>query len=221
MWHDQQRIERIIELSQRIKNAEPISSSDSYKQAAIIQAEAQNMVVGLIHNGVRLKVIFSCLLYFWLKTEALLQNISEDQFNKWPTRIDQIAIKIIRTISATVNNLPDVKQTQDLKELGEHVELMKSMLPDEEEIYVSEKEFAKQVKKTNINIFIVMSAWLQKSYHPEIISNVIFCYLIRVSTLNTHVDEKNHQKMEYYFSEIIAAIRKLVPKFFKVDNGNS
>ena len=62
-----------------------------------------------------------------------------------------------------------------------------------------------------------MSEWLQKSYHPEIISNVIFCYLIRVSTLNTSVDEKNHQKIEFYFSEIIAAIRKLVPKFFKVE----
>lgn len=35
---------------------------------------------------------------------------------------------------------------------------MKSMLPDEEEIYISVKEFAKQVKKTNINIFIVMYA---------------------------------------------------------------
>lgn len=144
------------------------------------------MVVGLIHNGIRLKVIFSCLLYFWLKTEALLQNISEDQFNKWPTGIDQIAIKIIRTISATVNNLLDVKQTQDLKELGEQVALMKNMLPDEEGIYISAKEFARQVKKTNINIFIVMPAWLQKSYHPEIISNVVFCYFIKISTLNTH-----------------------------------
>ena len=215
MFNFEQKMERIAKLSQKIKAKEPAAVTDDHKQAAIARAEVEQTVFNLIMDHVKLKIIFFSLLYFWLKIEALLNDISEQQFDKWPTSLDVIGIKIIETIKSVINSLPDPNTTDDLKKLGEHINTIKSNIPDEEEVHVSKEEFAKQTIHANTKIFMVISNLLNRSFHPEIVSNIVFGYLIRASTINTHVTEEYYQKMEFYFSEIIAAVRKQVPIFFK------
>lgn len=55
----------------------------------------------------------------------------------------------------------------------------------------------------------------KKSFHPEIVSNVLFNYWLRLSTLHVSISEEFHQKLEFYFKEIISAARKQIPSLFK------
>ena len=211
---EQKKMDRIAQLSQKIQAKEP-AFTDAHKQATITKAEIEQTILKLIMDKVTLKIIFCSLLYFWLKIEALVNDISEQQFDKWPTPMDVIAIKIIETIKLVVNNLPDPNASDDLKELGIHVNAIKANIPNEENIYIPPEELSKHTTNASTQIFMVISNLLNREFHLQIISNVIFGYLMRTSTLNTHVTEEDYQKMEFYFNEIIDAVRKQVPIFFK------
>ena len=214
MFNFEQKMERVAQLAQKIQAKEP-AFTDAHKQAAITKAEIEQTIFKLVMDKVTLKIIFLNLLYFWLKIEALVNDISEQQFNKWPTPINVIAIKIIESIKLVVNSLPDPNISNDLKELGTHINAIKANIPNEDNIYMPPEELSKHATNATTQIFMVISNLLNREFHLQIISNVIFCYLMRTSTLNTHVTEEYYQKMEFYFNEIIDAVRKQVPIFFK------
>lgn len=210
----EQRMGRMAKLAQQIQAKEP-AFTEPHKQVATAKAEIEKVILKLVMEKVTVKIIFFSLLYFWLKLEAIVHNVSDQQFDKWPRPIGEIATKIIETIKLVVNNLPDPNIADELKELGTHITAMKTQLPNEEDTYISPAEQAKHVTNANTEIFMVISKLLNESFHLQIISNVIFGYVMRSSTINANVSEEYYQKMEFYFSEIIDAVRKQIPAFFR------
>jgi hypothetical protein len=167
MFNFEQKMDRIAQLAQKIHAKEP-AFTDAHKQAAITKAEIEQTILKLIMDKVTLKIIFCSLLYFWLKIEALANDISEQQFDKWPTPIEVIAIKIIETINLVVNNLPDPSTSDDLKELGTHVNAIKANIPNEDNIYIPPEELSKHAINASTQIFMIISNLLKGgSTYPE------------------------------------------------------
>jgi hypothetical protein len=141
------------------------------RQALIVKAEIERAIFKLLKDKATLKVIFFSLLYFWLKIEVTLLNITEEQFDKCPTPIGEVAFKIIDTIKLVVNNLPDPNISEDLKELGVHINSLKKQIPNEEDIYIPPKEYVKYTTNAITQIFKVISKLFKKSFHLKIIYN--------------------------------------------------
>jgi len=55
---------------------------------------------------------------------------------------------------------------------------------------------------------------MSKFIHPAIVANVLFSNWIRLSTMHACVSEEYYQKIEFYFVEIINAVRKQIPVLF-------
>lgn len=211
-----EKMEHMSKLSQKIKAKEPPMFTVSHKQAAITMAEVEKVIVNLIMEKTSLKVIFASLFYFWLTLEAPLRNISEQKIDRWSMPLDEAILKIISVIQSTVNSLPDHEPTLEMKQLGENVNALKASIPDEQiDPLLLPDELVKQATNVNTRIHTITSNFLSQSFHPEIISNVLFGYWMRISTLHAYVSEEYYQKMEFYFSEIIDAARKQVPILFQ------
>jgi hypothetical protein len=136
--------------------------------------------------------------------------------DEWSMPIEEAVEEIVWVIKSVVDNLPDHEPTLEMQTLGKNVDDLKSYLSDETfDRVLSPDELVEHVTNVNTRIHTVTSNLLRQSFHPEIISNVLFSYWLRISALQAGVPEEYYQKMEFYFSEIIAAARKQVPMLFK------
>ncbi len=130
--------------------------------------------------------------------------------------IEEAVEKLIEVIKSVVDNLPDHEPTLDMQALGKNVNDLKAYLSDGPfDCILSPDKLVEHVTNVNTRIHTVTSNLLRQLFHPEIISNVLFGYWLRISALHACMLEEYYQKMEFYFSEIIAAARKQVPMLFK------
>ena len=92
---------------------------------------------------------------------------------------------------------------------------LKANLPTPEDLdNVPEDQVKCQSTKVNTAIHTLTSDYLKQDYHPEIIANVLFSQWLRFSVFYG-VSEKEWQKMDYYFVEIIAAVRNYISTIIK------
>lgn len=80
---------------------------------------------------------------------------------------------------------------------------------------LSHRELITHTEAINTRIHTVTSNLLKQSVHPEIVSNVLFGSWLRILNLHASIGEAYHQKMEFYFTEVIDAARKQVPLLFQ------
>ena len=210
------KLDQISKLSKKIKAQEPRASTNHERQAEITMAELEKTVQDLIREHRPIKVVFLSLFYFWLMLEAPLRRVSEKQVKEWPLPLPEALEKIICVIRETVDRLPDHKPTHDMQALGKNINHLKSYLSDDVFNHpLLPNELVKQTEAINTRIHTVTSNLLRKSFHPEIISNVLFGCWVRLLNLHASIGESYHQKMEFYFTEIIEAARKEVPRLFQ------
>ena len=211
----EEKIGRFINLSQRIRNQEPPPVTLHQKQAAIVIAEIGQTLQGLIVEKMSIKVIFASLFYFWFNLEAHLRHLSEQQIDRGLTSLDETMKKIIDVINSVMNNLEDPESTSDMKNMEKTITALKSCLSDELFEHPSQRdELIRQTTNVNTQIHTIASNLLRQSFHPEIVANVLFSNWIRLSTMHACVSEKHYQKIEFYFAEIINAVRKQIPVLF-------
>lgn len=210
----EQKIEKIVNLSQAIRSQEPKASNVREQQAAVTMAEVAKCINDLIMEKMPIRVIYLSLFYFWLQLEAPLRNVSEREADQ-PIDIKEAIEKIIRVIRETVDKLPRYNPSSEMQKLGESINDLKSYLSDDTMDHLSPDEITKITVNVNTRIHTITSNLLKLSFHPEIIANVLFGHWLRVSTLQAYIPEEYYQKMEFYFSEIIEAARSQVPGIFK------
>jgi len=88
---------------------------------------------------------------------------------------------------------------------------LKLNLPNPEDLdNVPEDQVEYQSIRVNTAIHTLTSDYLKQDYHPEVIANVLFIQWLRLSVLYG-VSEKEWQKMDHYFVEILAAVRNYIP----------
>jgi hypothetical protein len=215
MDYTQNILDEITNLSKRIKAQQPSAITESEKQAAVTMDTLGKAIRELIMEHMSVKVIFLSLFYFWIILDAPLRGVTKNQLNNWSTPLPEAVTHIINVIKSTVATLPNYTPTADMERLSTCVNTIKSFSSDEHiDSPLPAGELTKQVTVVNTLIHTVTSDLLKQYIHPEIITNVLLSYWIRISTINNNVSEEYYQKIEYYFSEIKRAIIEQVPKLF-------
>jgi hypothetical protein len=207
-----QKIARLINLSQTIRAQEPSPTTLCEEQAAVSMARISECVMDLFIEGMPVQVVEHSLFYFWIRLEGSLRDVSEEQLDQ--LCLTEAVEQIITVVKTVVDNLPDYSATLEMQNLGKEINDLKSYISDRTLDHLSENELVSVVKNVNTRIYTVSSSLLIQFVHPEIIANVLFGYWLRTSTLQAHVSEAYYQKMEVYFCEIIAAARQQVPIIF-------
>ena len=208
-------LNEVAEISQRIKSQEPPAMTPLQKQAAIVIAAIEKDIMDLVMEHMTVRMIFASLFYFWITLEAPLCGVSEKALDNWSMPLPEAVDRIINVIKTTLKNLPDHSPTADMKKLGEKINTVKSLIPDSEiDRELLPDELIMQATIVNTRIHTTTSDFLKQSFHPEIVANVLFNYWIRSSTINSHVPESYHQKIEHYFEDIGKAVREYIPTMF-------
>lgn len=92
---------------------------------------------------------------------------------------------------------------------------LKEYLSDHNNLdHISEKQIEYQNTKVNTAIHTLVSNYLKKDYHPEIIANILFYQWISLSVFYG-VSEQEWKKMGYYFLEILNAVRNYIPTIIR------
>lgn len=204
-----QKIAKLIQLSQTIRSQEPGPTTLGEAQAAAAIARISECVMDLIIDGMPVQIVEHSLFYFWIRLEAPLRDVSEEQFAQLSlTEAVEQTITVVKTV---VDNLPDYSLPLEMQNLGKEINDLKSYIADRTLDHLSSNELVSVVKKINVRIHAVSSTLLLQGVHPEIVANVLFSYWLRISTLQAHVSEAYYQKMEVYFCEIITEVRKQIP----------
>jgi len=208
-------LNELAEISQRIKSQELPATTPLQKQAAIVMATIEKEIINLVMEHTAIKLILASLFYFWITLEAPLCGVNEKALDNWSMQLPEAMDRIINVIKTTLKNLPNHKPTADMKRLGEKLNTIKSLIPDSEiDRKLLPNELVMQATMVNTRMHTAIADFLKQSFHPEIIANVLLNYWIRTSTINSHVPESYHQKIEYYFDDIKKAVREYIPTIF-------
>ena len=145
-----------------------------------------------------------------------MRGVGQHKITHWSLPLDKAIMKIMYTVQTTLNSLPDAEQTPELQEFGDTVSAIKAHIPDDYfELHLSREESFDYTNHINTRIHTVTADFLKQSFHPEIVSNVMFSRWLRMTTAHASTPEAYYQKMEHYFEQIIAAARNYVPKLFQ------
>ena len=204
-----QKIARLIQLSQTIRSQEPGPTTLGEEQAADAIARISECVMDLFIDGMPVQIVEHSLFYFWIRLEAPLRDVSEEQFAR--LRLTEAVEQTITVVKTVVDNLPDYSVTLEMQNLGKEINDLKSYIADRTLDHLSANELVSVVKNVNTRIHTVSSNLLLQGINPEIVANVLFSYWLRISTLQAHVSEAYYQKMEVYFCEVITEVRKQIP----------
>jgi hypothetical protein len=202
-------LNEIHELSRKTHSKIPPAITKFQKEAAIVKAGLEKLVIELIAEHMEIKVIYMSLFYFWFTLDVPLRGIPCESLDKL-SPFEELE-NIISLIRKTTFKLPDPEFSSDLKMLNSKMQSLKLNLPNPEDLdNVPEDQVEYQSIRVNTAIHTLTSDYLKQDYHPEVISNVLFSQWLRLSVLYG-VSEKEWQKMDHYFVEILAAVRNYIP----------
>jgi hypothetical protein len=122
---------------------------------------------------------------------------------------------IISLVRKTTFELPDPEFSSNVKMLNSKLESLKPSLPNPKDLdNVPEDRVQYQSTRVTAAIYTLTSDYLNQDYHPVVIANVLFSKWLRLSVLYG-VSEQEWQKMNYYFVEILNAVRNYIPTIIK------
>lgn len=206
-------LHEIQELSEKTHAKIPPAENKLQKEVVIVKAGLEQLVIELILEPIEVKVIYMSLFYFWFTLDAPLRGIRAESLSQI-SPFEEIG-NIIILIKETTFKLPDPEFSDDLNMLNSKMQNLKSNLSDPKDLdYVPEDQVEYQSNRVNTAIHTLTSNYLKQDYHPEIVANVLFNQWLRLSVLYG-ISEKEWQKMDYYFSEILGAVRSYIPTIMK------
>lgn len=195
----------ISTLSEKTHKILPPAMTDFDKRNALLMASYEKMLTDLVSQNFELRVIQDSLYYHWFFLEAPLHGAHpswvEDE-NPW-SHMQALMDLVI----ATVNKLPDPDLPREILDLNEKMQLLKAGLPSPLELdKISQEKLNEQSEKVDPRIHGLTCDFLKQKIPIDEITNVMFYYLLRYCTISGFA-EHEWQKMNYYFSTIIANVR--------------
>lgn len=181
------------------------ATRDFQKQILKANAEIEEILMELMMQKYSIKIMLMSLFYFWFTLEAPLNTNDLDAIK------NQDALShmgtVIDIIKNTVRSLPNPSFTPEIKALNEKMQLLKPHLPHPEML---DKEVPKNVEQQtahiNTAIHTAMSEMLKQNVHLEAVATALFNHWMRLSVF-FGVSESDWQKMDYYFADIMEAVR--------------
>lgn len=209
------QIDDLFDLSQKLKAKESGPTNLREKQASIIMSNFDQCVHDLIIESAPLSILHASIFYFWAVLEAPMRNVDQKKINQGIIPLDQAIQKIMMTVQQTLQSLPELEPSCDLKEFGNTMNEIKSHITDDYfERPLSNEELFFHSNHINTKIHTLTSNFLKQGFYPEIVSNVMFSRWLRLTTIHASVPEAYYQKMEHYFTEIMDAVRQCISSLF-------
>jgi hypothetical protein len=213
---EQMLLDELKNLHLEIHSTDPAPSNENERQAELTIRSFQQTVNSLIMSDIPIKIIFMSLFYFWFKLEADMQRVSDTKINAKLKNPDVLLKETIALIKSIVDSYEDNLQSSQMQTLGQNIDMLKLLITDDMiDCKLPYDELKEKTEKVNLCIVGVIKGFLDQSYNPEIIANVLFNNWLRFSAFNSSITEKYYQKIEYYFEEVTVALRAHI---FKVDN---
>lgn len=208
-------LEDIQLLSEKTHAEAPPATTKWQKQTMIVQADLEKLLIELALEEVAIKILVMSTFYFWFVLDAPMRGVDTallDDYSPFDAMGD-----IIILIRTTTKSLPLPAFSPDLKRLNEKMQMIKSCLPHPASYdQIEPKLVSSQTIRVNTAIHTLTSKYLQAEFYPEIIANVLFNEWLRLSALYG-VSESEWQKMDYYFVEILTAVRNYLPTIFTIN----
>lgn len=200
-------------LSEKTHSEMPPAITKFQKEAAIIKAGLEKLLIELIAEHMEVKVIYMSLFYFWFTLDVPLRGIPSKSLDKL-SPFEEMG-NIISLIRKTTYELPDTEFSFNLQMLNSKMQSLKANLPNAEDLdNVPEDQVEYQSTRVNTAIHTLTSDYLKQDYHPEVIANVLFSQWLRLSVFYG-VSENEWQKMNHYFVEILTTVRSYISTIIK------
>ena len=179
--------------------------NDFQKQIAIANAGIEKTLIELMAKKYSIKIMLMSLFYFWYVLEAPLYADDPKSINGEDSFLHMEAI--IDIVKNTAISLPNPPLSPEIKALNEKMQKLKSHLPDPEALDREVPEnLEQQTADINATIHSVTSEFLEQDIHLEAITISLFSHWLRLSVF-FGVSESDWQKRDYYFSDIMEAVR--------------
>lgn len=179
--------------------------NDFQKQIAIANAGIEKTLIELMAKKYSIKIMLMSLFYFWYVLEAPLYAADPKSINGEDSFLHMTAI--IDIVKNTAKSLPKPQLTPEIKAFNEKMQQLKSHLPDPETLDREVPEnLEQQTADINTTIHSLTSELLEQDIHLEAITIALFNHWMRLSVF-FGVSESAWQKMDYYFSDIMEAVR--------------
>ena len=181
------------------------------KHADIVMTGIDQNIQTLILEKMPIKTITTSLFYFWITLDAPMHGVKFEELHE--IDLPSILHLVINTVTAKLDKLPDCDSEDKLKDFSAIVDNLKSTISEDYfEINLTKDEIRQTTEQINLKIHTTTSQFLKDNIHPMIASNVLFSRWLRLSTLTKFVPEIYYQKIEHYFTEVIANVRKKLPQ---------
>lgn len=205
-------LDELAKLRRQIWKQE-VPENEQEEHAAIVMVGIDQAVTDLILAEMPIKTIIASLFYFWMTLDAPMHGVKIEKLQEieLPSMVDSV----INIVKSTLDKLPDYS-TDNLQNFGAIMDMLKSNISEDFfEMNLTQDEIRRTTEQINFKIHSTISQYLKDAIHPMIVSNVLFARWLRLSTLNEFVSESYYQKMEHYFMEVIAEVRKNLPQLFQ------
>jgi hypothetical protein len=197
-------LSEIHSLAEKTNAQRPVAINDFQKQISIAHAIIEKKLIELMMQKYSIKIMLMSLFYFWFTLEAPLHMTDPESIDNKDAFLHMAAV--IEIIKNTIRSFPNPKLTPEIKALNEKMQLLKSHLPHPEELDKAPENIEQQTAHINATIHSITSEILKQDIHLEAVAIALFSHWMRLSVF-FGVSESDWQKMDYYLSDIMKAVR--------------
>lgn len=201
----------VSDLSSKVNAQHGLAVTDNQKAVAQMSVEYEKAVIDALADKVPYKVVVMSLFTAWFQIDAPLrvsnlEKIDDIQYFEHLT-------PLLGVVKKCIDQLPEPDLDDDIVALNEKMDTLKSIYPmdDADQVDLPRAKLSMYANQINTALFSLTKKFLDEDTHPELIANVIFHRYIRLyCTVAT--DEADWQKVDYYFPEVMGAVRDYLSK---------
>ncbi len=196
-------------LSERAHQQAVSPLNNFQKHFFMAKMEIENELIRLVSQGGAIKIVLMSIFYFWF--DLALSFIDKDKEVCQEETFSHMSA-IIDVVKDLIRKKPTPTLSQEVIALNKKMQKLKEYMPDPESLdKVSKETVREQTEEVNTVIFNAIEKCIQKNIHPKAIANALFNYWLRFSVF-FGVSERDWQKMDYYFVDILEAADEYVDR---------
>ena len=202
----QAKLDTVSTLSQKTHAEYPKTIiNDRDRDIQIAQATLEKCCIELLTQGRAVKILLLTVFQYWFMLDGPRNGFSKEDFEHFsPVSMMNDFIPLIKEVS---DSLPEPELSDNIHQLNEHIEALKVHLPAPDELEkVSEADKLPHTLAIDGAIRDCLGNLAGRNIAIDILAMILFNQWLRLSIF-FGVSEKDWQKLDFYFAEILSAAR--------------
>ena len=194
-------------------NAPP--QNEGEHQAEFVINSVREAILGLVMEGVTPKTLEISLFYHWLRLTTLRRGMTDAQFSAFSSDMGSVMGALVRRLQEIEPTLPDTGPSQDMREMGVMIQLIKDLFAASAAQELSRADIERHADLTNRAAFGLVQEFLDNEISPVLVENVFLYFWLRTSTINANVAETFFQKLERHWDEVVKRVNPFMDKLLR------